>query len=103
MTLNCPSPRLLLISPTFLRWALVVTVAVLLSGPARSEVSVSVRLTAAGVAVGGVAWALSLSWTENVGLLAPPTAALVPSEPTGWAEEDDGLMLYVPLFTVPLP
>ena len=63
----------------------------------------SVQVAVAGAAVGGAAWALSLSWSESVGLLAPPpTAHLISASGEGTAK-DDGLLFYLPLLHIPFP
>lgn len=63
---------------------------------ARAEVGVSIQVTVAGVALGGIAWALSVGWSSDLlPLLSVPLAPL--------ADESPPPLLYLPLFVLPLP
>lgn len=69
----------------------------------RAEVNVSVQVTLAGAAVGGIAWALSIGWSNQLlpALSAPLYAA---AEPFGASESDgEPHLLYVPLLFLSLP
>ena len=74
-------------------------------GTAAARVDVSVQVTVAGAALGGVAWALSAVWSNR--FTTALTDSLRPAGDFGSAQRGDltpqGPIVYLPLIVLPLP
>lgn len=74
-------------------------------GSSSARVNASVQVTVAGACVGGFAWALSASWSNNFAqALASSLQPAVGPERLDRREVDDaGPIFFFPLLVVPLP